>query len=82
MLAKKWGIVDHDKALEELTLQQYLDIYRKPLTPGAMEAIKKLSQVAQQKKNNMKVQKHATKLKKANLKSKQASKTASVEGEA
>lgn len=50
VLAMKWGIIEHDKALEELTLQQYLDIYRKPLTPGAMDAIKKLSQVAQKKK--------------------------------
>lgn len=72
VLAKKWGILDHDKALEELTLQQYLDIYRKPLTPGAMEAIKKLTHVAQQKKKQKKNRKSGVRVKKATASTNQA----------
>jgi hypothetical protein len=54
VLAKKWGIIESDKELEELTLQQYFDLYRKPLSQPAMMAIKKLTVVAQMKKKQKK----------------------------
>jgi hypothetical protein len=50
VLAKKWGILDVDKDLENLTLQQYVDIYRKPLSHSAMMAGQKLTEVAVMKK--------------------------------
>jgi hypothetical protein len=43
VIAKKWDIIEADNELEELTLQQYFDQYRKPLSQPAMMAIKKLS---------------------------------------
>jgi hypothetical protein len=55
LLAKKWGLVDVDKELEELTLQQYIDIYRKPLSQPAIAAIMKLTEVAEMKKKNKKM---------------------------
>lgn len=47
VLARKWGILAQDKELESITLQQYLDIYKKPLSISAMQAIKSLSEVAE-----------------------------------
>jgi hypothetical protein len=40
--------------LKELTMQQYLDIYKKPTSPSALEAIKKLSKIAKRKKKHKK----------------------------
>jgi hypothetical protein len=42
MIAKKWGMLDTDKDLEDITLQQYIDIYRKPLSKTAIQAVKEL----------------------------------------
>jgi predicted solute-binding protein len=50
MLEKKWGILDADKDLEKITLQQYIDMYRKPLSQSAMSAVKKLTEVAEAKR--------------------------------
>jgi hypothetical protein len=63
LLAKKWGILDVEKEMESLTLRQYLDIYRKPLSQTAMEAIRKLTEVAElkKKKNRMAAKKKKTK---------------------
>jgi hypothetical protein len=36
VLAKKWGILNIDNELEEITLQQYMNIYRKPLSQPAV----------------------------------------------
>jgi hypothetical protein len=55
VLAKKWGIVDVDKELEELTLKQYLDIYRKPLSQQALAAVRKLTEVAAMNKKKKEV---------------------------
>jgi hypothetical protein len=50
MLAKKWGILDVEKEMEDLTLQQYINIYRKPLPQAAIMAVIKLTEVAEMKK--------------------------------
>lgn len=50
VLAKKWGITIEDEELNNLTLQQYLDIYRKPLSTSALQAIRTLTNVATMKK--------------------------------
>jgi hypothetical protein len=40
--------------LKELTMQQYLDIYKKPTSPSALEAIKKLSKITERKEKHKK----------------------------
>jgi hypothetical protein len=50
VLAKKWEILDVEKEMEKPTLQQYIDIYKKPLSQPAIMAIKKLTEVAEMKK--------------------------------
>lgn len=52
VLAKNWGVMKlktHQK-LEIITMQQYLETYKKPLTEPTMEAIRKLSRGAELKK--------------------------------
>jgi hypothetical protein len=49
VLARKWAILDVDKELEELTLQQYINIYIKTLSQPAIMAVKKLTEVANMK---------------------------------
>jgi hypothetical protein len=51
LLAKKWGILDADKEMEELTLQQYIDLYRKPISQLAIAAVRKLTEIAEMKRN-------------------------------
>jgi hypothetical protein len=53
-----------EKEIEGLSLQQYLDIYKKPLSQPAIVAVKKLTEVAQMKKKKKKKQKVAAKTKK------------------
>jgi hypothetical protein len=54
-----------EKEIEGLSLQQYLDIYKKPLSQPAIVAVKKLTEVAQmKKKKKKKKQKVAAKTKK------------------
>jgi hypothetical protein len=43
-----------EEALDRLTLQQYLDPYRQPLSDQSMEAILKLSEMSAQKERNKK----------------------------
>jgi hypothetical protein len=42
--------LEEDKDLDDITLQQYLDIYRKPLSQSVIFAVKKLTEMAQMKK--------------------------------
>jgi hypothetical protein len=49
-LAKKCGIIEEDESLVSMTLQQYLDIYKQPLTDESLEAIHKLTEVSVAKK--------------------------------
>jgi hypothetical protein len=60
MLAKKWGMMETDKELDDITLQQYLDIYRKPLSHSAIQAVRKLTEMAAIKKKK-RVAQHKTK---------------------
>jgi hypothetical protein len=46
MLAKKWEVLEDDKDLDDVTLQQYLDIYIKPLSQSAIHAIEKQTEMA------------------------------------
>jgi hypothetical protein len=46
MVAKKCGIIKENDSLDNLTLQQYVDMYKQPLIDQSMEVILKLSEVA------------------------------------
>jgi hypothetical protein len=50
VVAMKCGVLMEDKDLDNTTLQQYLDLYKHPLTDFSIEAITKLSEVAAEKK--------------------------------
>jgi ABC-type transport system involved in cytochrome bd biosynthesis fused ATPase/permease subunit len=50
LIAKKCGIISEEGNLEDLTLQQYLDLYKKPLSEPEMEAIMELTKVAKEMK--------------------------------
>jgi hypothetical protein len=50
LVARKCGILEEEDELDEMTLQQYLNMYKNPLNEEAMEAITKLSEVAVEKK--------------------------------
>jgi hypothetical protein len=58
LIAKKCGILQNEDSLEDQTLQQYLDMYKKPLPDSSMQAILNLSEVASEsKKKRRKVKK-------------------------
>jgi hypothetical protein len=50
LIVKKCGIINEDDTKDDLTLQQYLDLYKKPLSEPEMEAILELIEVAKEKK--------------------------------
>jgi hypothetical protein len=50
LVAKKCGIVQEDKEMDSMTLQQYLDMYKQPLLNESMEAIVKLIEMTEEKK--------------------------------
>jgi hypothetical protein len=50
LIAKKCGIIEEDENLDAITMQHYLDVYRKPLTDDSLEAIHKLTEIAVEKK--------------------------------
>jgi ABC-type transport system involved in cytochrome bd biosynthesis fused ATPase/permease subunit len=52
LVDKKCGVIQEEDHLEAMTLQEYLDLYKEPLTDKSMEAILKLSEVATEKKKN------------------------------
>jgi hypothetical protein len=54
LIAKRCGIVPEEDTLEEITLQQYLDMHKKPLPDSSMLAILKLSEVITEKKKKKK----------------------------
>jgi hypothetical protein len=53
LVAKKCGIVEEDKEMDSMTLQQYLDMYKQPLLNESMEAIVKLIEMTEEKKKKM-----------------------------
>jgi hypothetical protein len=46
LLAKKCGILEEDQEMDTMTLQQYLDMYKQPLSAKTMDAINNLTEVA------------------------------------
>jgi hypothetical protein len=54
LIAKKCGILQDEESLEDQTLQQYLDMCKKPLPDSSMQAILKLSEVASESKKKQK----------------------------
>jgi hypothetical protein len=64
--SKKWGILGECESLEQMTLQQYIDIYKEPLPENSMEAILKLTEVVEEKeKKKSKSKMYKTKKKEA-----------------
>jgi hypothetical protein len=54
LVAKKCGILQEDEEMEQLTLQQYIDMYKQPLSDKSMEAIIKLTEVSCEKQKKKK----------------------------
>jgi uridine kinase len=50
--------VDEGKQLDSMTLQQYLDMYKQPMSEESIEAITKLSEVIVEKKKKEKKKKN------------------------
>ncbi|GJN16082.1 hypothetical protein PR202_gb03032 [Eleusine coracana subsp. coracana] len=50
IVAKKCGVIKDNQKLEGMTLQQYINLYKRPLTTGSVQAILKLTEVASKKK--------------------------------
>jgi hypothetical protein len=46
LVAKKWGILEEEKEMDNMTLQQYIDMYKQPLNEDALDAIQALTKVA------------------------------------
>jgi hypothetical protein len=67
VVARKCGIVGEDEELDKMTLRHYLNSYKSPLSEEEMEAIKKLSEITEEKKIKKKGKK---KKKKASCKGK------------
>jgi hypothetical protein len=55
LVAKKCGITKENEDLDDMTLQQYVDMYKQPLLEQAMDAIVKLTEVADEKKKKKKI---------------------------
>lgn len=51
LVARKCGILDEDQDMDNMTLRQYIAMYKKPLTKESTEAIMKLTEVAKKKKS-------------------------------
>jgi hypothetical protein len=51
LVAKKCGVIQEDKVLDNMALQQYMDMYKAPLTDSSMQAILKLTEIAEEKQN-------------------------------
>jgi hypothetical protein len=50
LVARKCGILEEEKELDSMTLQQCLNMYKNPLSYEALEAITQLSEVAAEAK--------------------------------
>jgi hypothetical protein len=56
-VAKQCGVLSDDETLDNMIVQQYVNMYKDPLTDTSMEAILKLTEVATKKKKKNKVKK-------------------------
>jgi hypothetical protein len=54
LIAKNCGFLEEGKELDNMALQQYLNMYKNPLSEETMEAIIKLTQVTEEKKKSKK----------------------------
>jgi hypothetical protein len=54
LIAKKWGVIDQEESLEDMTLHQYLQLYQKPPIDDSMQAIKSLEVAVDKKKKTSK----------------------------
>jgi hypothetical protein len=52
LIARKCGIVEEDKELDNTTLQQYVEMYKQPLSKESMQAIVDLTEVIGKEKSN------------------------------
>jgi hypothetical protein len=50
LVAEKCGILQEERSLDAMMLQQYLDLYKQPMSEQSLEAIQKLTKVAVEKK--------------------------------
>jgi hypothetical protein len=66
-VAKKCGIIQEDKVLDSMTLQQYMGMYKNLLTESSMQAILKLTEVAEDKQKKKAKGKKEKKQKKKEL---------------
>jgi hypothetical protein len=57
VLAKKWNILGADKEMDDLTLQQYLDFYKRPLSHLAIFVVNKMTKMTTIKKKKKKKKK-------------------------
>jgi predicted RecB family endonuclease len=57
LVAKKCGLLKDEQQLDAMTIQQYLDVYKRQLSEQSMEAIRKLSEIAEEKKKKKKEKK-------------------------
>jgi hypothetical protein len=53
-VAKKCGIAQEDEPLDDMILQQYMSMYKEPLSDSSMAVILKLTKVTEEKKNKAK----------------------------
>jgi hypothetical protein len=57
IVARKCGILEDDQEMDNLTLQQYIDLYKHPLTDQSIEVIVELTDVVEDNKKKKKKKK-------------------------
>lgn len=60
LVARKCGTLKENQKLDNMTLQQYINLYKQPLTKGSIQAILRLTEVASRKKALSKKKKGTT----------------------
>jgi hypothetical protein len=53
-VARKCGIIEDDQELDHLTLQQYIDMYQKPLSNQTLVAMAQFAEVSETNKQKKK----------------------------
>lgn len=64
IIAKKCGILDEAHQLDTMTLQQYINMYKQPMTEDRMKAIEKPTEITVKKKTEAAKTKKSKKMKK------------------